>query len=137
MFLLKKTKTLTKIEIKNIINLKKIFWNKYNYKDHHNWFVDNIKSNDLHFIYKIKSKIVIYCCLRLRRIFYKKKVIPFFYLDTLCSNKKYRGIIVFDFLKFLFTKTKNKPIILLCKNYMIPFYKFSLTCKKVKKFLRI
>jgi hypothetical protein len=135
MFLLKKTKTLTKIEIKNIINLKKIFWNKYNYKDHHNWFVDNIKSNDLHFIYKIKSKIVIYCCLRLRRIFYKKKVIPFFYLDTLCSNKKYRGKIVFDFLKFLFTKTKNKPIILLCKNYMIQFYKISLTCKKVKNLI--
>jgi len=133
MFLFNKTQNLKATDVKNIINLKILFWNKYNLRDHHNWFIKNIRPNDLHFFFKVKNKIVIYCCLRSRKIFYKEKIIPFFYLDTLCSIKKYRGKIIIDFLKFIYMN-KKKPIILLCKNEMISLYKLSLSCKIVKNF---
>ena len=67
----KKTIELSISEIKNIIKIKRKFW-KYSLKSHNKWFINKIKPNDLHFF--IGSKTVrLYCCLRTRNFFYKKK----------------------------------------------------------------
>ena len=44
----KKTNQLSNSEIKKIIRIKMQFW-KYSFKSQNKWFIDKIKSNDLHF----------------------------------------------------------------------------------------
>ena len=124
----KKTNKLSKSEINEIIKIKMRFW-KFSFKNHHKWFIDKIKSNDLHFF--IGSKTVkIYCCLRSRSFFYKKKRINFYYLDTLCSLKRYRYLVL-NFLNFVIKNTKDISTITLCGKEHLLLYKF-FGFKKIK-----
>ena len=51
------------------------FW-RYSLQNHHKWFKNKIKSNDIHF-FIVTNSIKIYCCLRLRSFNYKKKKLIF------------------------------------------------------------
>ncbi len=124
----KKTTQLSNSEIKQIIKIKRKFW-KYSLRSQNKWFIDKIKSNDLHFF--IGSKTVkLYCCLRARNFFYKKKKINFYYLDTLCSLKRYRYLVI-NFLDFIMKNTKNISTITLSGKehlFLYIFFEF----KKIK-----
>tara|TARA_B100000575_G_C23078784_1_gene621428 strand:+ start:273 stop:773 length:501 start_codon:yes stop_codon:yes gene_type:complete len=124
----KKTIQLSNSEIKKIIRIKMQFW-KYSFKSQNKWFIDKIKSNDLHFF--IGSKTVkLYCCLRLGNFFYKKKKINFYYLDTLCSLKRYRYLVI-NFLNFVIKNTKDISTITLSSKEHLFLYTF-FGFKKIK-----
>ncbi len=124
----KKTIELSISEIKNIIKIKRKFW-KYSLKSHNKWFINKIKPNDLHFF--IGSKTVrLYCCLRTRNFFYKKKKINFYYLDTLCSLKSYRYLVI-NFLDFVIKSTKGTSTIALSGKEHLFLYSF-FGFKKIK-----
>ena len=118
-FKLKKTKQLSKTEIKKIISIKKRYW-KYSFESHLDWFSKNIKDSDLHFYY-IKKNIKMYCCLRLRFFFFQNQKMPFYYLDTLCSLKSHRYRVL-NFLAFIMDKTENKLTITLCAKEHLRLY---------------
>ena len=124
----KKTVQLSKSEINKIIKIKMKFW-KFSFKNHHKWFIDKIKSNDLHFFIGSKT-IKIYCCLRARSFFYKKKKINFYYLDTLCSLKRYRYLVL-NFLNFVIKNTKGISTITLSSKEHLFLYTF-FGFKKIK-----
>lgn len=124
----KKTIQLSNYEINNIIKIKKQFW-KFSFKEHNKWFVNKIKPNDLHFFIGSKN-INIYCCLRSRSFFYKKKRIKFYYLDTLCSLRRYRYLVL-NFLDFVIKDSKVTSILTLSSKEHLFLYKF-FGFKKIK-----
>ena len=117
----KKTIQLSNYEINNIIKIKKRFW-KFSLKEHNKWFINKIKPNDLHFFIGSKN-IKIYCCLRSRSFFYKKKRIKFYYLDTLCSLRRYRYFVL-NFLDFVIKNAKAISILTLSGKEHLFLYKF-------------
>lgn len=117
----KKTNQLSKNEINKIIKIKMKFW-RYSLQNHHKWFKNKIKSNDIHF-FIVTNSIKIYCCLRLRSFNYKKKKINFYYLDTLCSLKSHRYLVI-NFLSFVLKSTRNIFTITLCSKEHLFLYEF-------------
>ena len=118
-FIKKLTKSLSRDEIRKILNLKKNYW-KYSLKSHLNWFNKNIKKNDIHFFFK-KKTIKMYCCFRKRKIKLKNRNCNIFYLDTLCSLKKDR-FRVLNFLTFIIDSAKTTPIVTLCRKEHVVLY---------------
>ena len=129
-FIKKKTKLLSKNEVTSILRLKKFFW-RYSLKSHKDWFGKNIKKNDIHFFYKKRDVIKMYCCLRFRHCKVGDIKMPFYYLDTLCSVKSYRYRIL-NFLIFIIENTHSRITITLCENVHLGLY--SLMGFKKKKF---
>ena len=77
-FIKKKTKLLSKNEVTSILRLKKFFW-RYSLKSHKDWFGKNIKKNDIHFFYKKRDVIKMYCCLRFRHCKVGDIKMPFYF----------------------------------------------------------
>ena len=71
----KKNQPVIKNEINKIIKIKMKFW-RYSLQNHHKWFKNKIKSNDIHF-FIVTNSIKIYCCLRLQASIIKKKKLIF------------------------------------------------------------
>lgn len=120
-----KTKQLTSDIILQICSLKKQFW-KYSLKSHLCWFKKNVKKTDLNLILINKKQVVGYNLLRLRSLIIKKKLMKYYYFDTLIIDKKFRNLgwskkIVNK--SIYLSKRHNLPLILICKKKLLNFYK--------------
>ena len=82
------SKKLTKGEIKLICKLKDKQW-KFGIKSQINWFKKNIKPNDIHNLFYIRSKLAGYTLLRKRTCYIgNKKISKYLLFDTLILEKK-------------------------------------------------
>lgn len=119
---------LTKKIINEICILKNQYW-KFSLDSQKNWFKKNVKTNDIHNLLFLKSKLIGYTLLRKRKCkllndhLYKKTTYLLF--DTLIIHKKYRT------KKFsnLLMNYNNKIIkkysyfsFLMCNDNLIEFY---------------
>ena len=59
------TSQLSKDKVAQICKLKDSQW-KFGIKSQHQWFKDNVKKNDIHNLFYIKSKLIGYTLLRIR-----------------------------------------------------------------------
>ena len=120
------TKKLSKKEIKKICSLKDKQW-RFGIKSQIKWFEDNVKKNDYHNLFYVKSKLVGYTLLRKRTCLIgnlnkKDKYILF---DTMVIDKSYRK----KKLSNLLMNFNNKVIkklgffsFLICKDELVNFY---------------
>jgi hypothetical protein len=127
-FILKSTLTnkLINKEIEEICLLKDKQW-KFGLKSQLKWFKNNIKKNDLHSLFYIKSKLVGYTLLGKRtcKIENLNKKTQYLLLDTLVIDKKYRNAKLSNILmNFNNTIIKQSGIssFLICKDKLISFY---------------
>ena len=93
------TKKLSKKAIKKICSLKDKQW-RFGIKSQIKWFEDNVKKNDYHNLFYVKSKLVGYTLLRKRTCLIgnlnkKDKYILF---DTMVIDKSYRKKKTFKFI---------------------------------------
>lgn len=121
-----KTKQLDDVIILQICSLKKQFW-KYSLESHLCWFKKNVKKNDLNLIlFNKKKKVVGYNLLRLRSLILKRKLMKYYYFDTLIIDKNFRNL---GWSKKIINKSiylsnrLNIPLILICKKKLLNFYK--------------
>tara|TARA_B100001057_G_scaffold501098_1_gene620515 strand:+ start:16843 stop:17361 length:519 start_codon:yes stop_codon:yes gene_type:complete len=114
-------------KIKSICLLKDKQW-KFGIKSQMKWFRKNIKKNDIHNLFYIKSKLVGYTLLRKRtcEISSLNKRINYLFFDTLVIDKKYRGKNLSNLLmSFNNTIIKQSGYFsfLICKKELVNFYK--------------
>ena len=121
------TKQLDKKQIKEICLLKESFW-KFGISLQLNWFKKNIKRNDIHNLFYIKSKLIGYTLL-MKRTFNQKNLISnnkYLLFDTLIISKKYRNKKLSNLLMAfnnLIIEKSGFFSFLICKKEMIKFYK--------------
>ncbi len=137
-----KTKNLSSLTKKKIINLKKKYY-KFSLNSQKKWFKKNVNDNDIHIVLMIDKNVIGYNLLREKRCLIesnKKKILnTIFIFDTLIINKNFRNK---GFSKIIMKKSngiinaKKKLSILVCFKNLIIFYKqFGwkiLTKKKLK-----
>ena len=114
-------------QIKSICLLKNKQW-KFGMKSQMKWYRKNIKKNDIHNLFYIKSKLVGYTLLRKRtyeiRSLNKRRNYLFF--DTLIIDKKYRGKKLSNLLMSFNNTIINQSgyfSFLICKKELVSFYK--------------
>tara|TARA_B100001093_G_C26671471_1_gene946361 strand:- start:73 stop:591 length:519 start_codon:yes stop_codon:yes gene_type:complete len=117
---------LKKNQIKSICLLKDKQW-RFGLSSQIKWYKKNIKKNDIHNLFYIKSKLVGYTLLRKRTCEVKtlNKENKYLLFDTLIIDKKYRG----QNLSNLLMNFNNSIIdhsgffsFLICKNDLVNFY---------------
>ena len=120
---------LTRIQIKSICELKEKEW-KFGINSQIKWFKKNIKKNDIHNLFYIKSKLIGYTLLRKRTCKIKnfKRIESARYLlfDTIIIDKKYRGKKLSNLLMIFnnaIIKKSGYFSFLICKKDLISFYK--------------
>ena len=114
-------------EIEEICFLKDKQW-KFGIKSQMKWYRKNIKKNDIHNLFYIKSKLVGYTLLRKRtcEIRSLNKRTNYLLFDTLIIDKKYRGKNLSNLLmSFNNTIIKQSGYFsfLICKKELVSFYK--------------
>ena len=81
-----KTSELGKLDIKKIIKLKDTFW-EFGERIQYEWFIKNIKKNDIHNLL-FKNKIFVgYTCLRKKKILINNLKSSIFLFDTIIINR--------------------------------------------------
>jgi len=128
-------------EIMEICMLKDQQW-KFGIKKQLKWFKNNIKKQDIHNMFYIKSKLVGYTLLRKRTCEVKKtkKKIKYLLFDTLIINKKYKGIKLSNLLmSFNNAVIKQEKLFsfLICNDKLVNFYKKNHWVKLNKKYIDI
>ena len=114
-------------QIKAICHLKDKFW-KFGIKSQMKWYKKNVKKNDIHNLFYIKSKIAGYTLLRKRTCKIKglNKKINYLYFDTLIIDKKYKGKNLSNLLmnfNHKIIKQSGCFSFLICKKKLVNFYK--------------
>ena len=114
-------------QIKSICLLKDEQW-KFGIKSQMKWYRKNIKKNDIHNLFYIKSKLVGYTLLRKRtcEIRSLNKRTNYLLFDTLIIDKKYRDKNLSNLLmSFNNTIIKQSGYFsfLICKKELVSFYK--------------
>ncbi len=114
MFFTTKKEIIERNYLKEIIELKKTFWN-HDYESQYNWFLNNIISDDIHYLYYEENRLIGY---GVKRVFKSYTII-----DTIIVLEEFRGKgIGYKIVKELINK-EDKPIYLLCEEKNIGFYK--------------
>ena len=114
-------------QIKSICMLKNKQW-KFGIKSQLEWFKKNIKKNDIHNLFYIKSKLIGYTLLRKRacRIDGTQKKIKYLLFDTIILDKSFRNKklsnVMMIFNNLVIKKSKYFSF-LICKKKLINFYK--------------
>jgi len=114
-------------QIKSICLLKDKQW-KFGIKSQIKWYRKNIKKNDIHNLFYIKSKLVGYTLLRKRtyEIRSLNKRTNYLLFDTLIIDKKYRGKNLSNLLMSFNNTIINQSgysSFLICKKELVNFYK--------------
>tara|TARA_B100001964_G_scaffold234181_1_gene292439 strand:+ start:331 stop:840 length:510 start_codon:yes stop_codon:yes gene_type:complete len=114
-------------QIKSICLLKDEQW-KFGIKSQVKWYRKNIKKNDIHNLFYIKSKLVGYTLLRKRtcEIRSLNKRTNYLLFDTLIIDKKYRGKNLSNLLMSFNNTIINQSgyfSFLICKKELVSFYK--------------
>lgn len=120
-----KSKNLKKKEILKICNLKNEHW-KYGIKSQKNWFFQNCKKNDIHYLVFFKKKLIGYLHLAVKNLLIKSKKKKYVLFRNLIVDKKFRSKGVAEKIMFFANNyiTKQKKIgFLVCKFQLIKFYK--------------
>ena len=121
----KKTKNLKGKEIHEICKLKSQFF-KYGLSSQKKWFYENIKSYDIHNLLFINSRLAGYTCLRLRKMFSKKRFSKYFLFDSLIIDKNFKkknfSYLLMNFNSFII-KNNLKLSFLICDKALVNFYK--------------
>jgi hypothetical protein len=117
-------------QIKSICLLKDKQW-KFGIKSQIKWYRKNIKKNDIHNLFYIKSKLVGYTLLRKRtyEIRSLNKRTNYLLFDTLIIDKKYRGKNLSNLLMSFNNTIINQSgysSFLICKKELVNFYKIKL-----------
>ena len=120
------SKNLTKKQINLICKLKDQKW-KYGKKSQKEWFIKNIKRNDVHNLLYFGSKMIGYTLLRKRTYSNgQAKVSKYLLFDTLIINQKYRAkklsSLMMNFNNIVI-KNSGYFSFLVCKKELINFYK--------------
>ena len=120
------SKNLTKKQINLICKLKDQKW-KYGKKSQKEWFIKNIKRNDVHNLLYIGSKMIGYTLLRKRTYSSgQAKISKYLLFDTLIINQKYRAkklsSLMMNFNNIVI-KNSGYFSFLVCKKELINFYK--------------
>ena len=128
-------------QIKEICVLKNQQW-KFGIKSQIKWFKKNIKKNDIHNLFYLKSKLIGYTVLRKGTYKIKKKNSKktYLYFDTLIIDKKYRKKKLSNILmSFNNTIIKQTGLFsfLICKKKLINFYKKNNWIKLNRKNVKI
>ena len=122
---------------RSICLLKNQQW-KFGMKSQIDWFRKNVKKDDIHNLFYIKSKLVGYTLLRKRtcKINYSKKNVNYLFFDTLIIDRKYQK----KKLSNLFMNFNNTVIeqsghfsSLICKKEFLEFYKKNMWLRLQKK----
>lgn len=114
-------------QIKAICLLKDKQW-RFGIKSQIKWYRKNVKKNDIHNLFYIKSKLIGYTLLRKRTCKIKgiNNNIKYLYFDTLIIDKKYRDKSLSNLLmQFNNTIIKQSGYFsfLICKKELVGFYK--------------
>jgi len=118
---------LSKKQIKSICELKDKQW-KFGIKSQINWYNKNIKRNDIHNLFYIKSKLIGYTLLRKRtcKIGKNMELVKYLFFDTLVIDKKYRekklSNLIMSFNNTIIKKSGYFSF-LICKKKLVSFYK--------------
>ena len=128
-------------QIKSICLLKDKQW-KFGIKSQMKWYRKNIKKNDIHNLFYIKSKLVGYTLLRKRtcEIRSLNKRTNYLLFDTLIIDKKYRGKNLSNLLMSFNNTIINQSgyfSFLICKKKLVSFYKKNRWIKLNKKNIKI
>ena len=113
-------------QINSICILKDKYW-KFGIKSQKEWYKKNVKKNDIHNLFYIKSKLAGYTLLRKRTCESKilGKRINYFLFDTFIIDPKFRKKKLSDILMNFNNTIINQSgyfSFLLCENKMINFY---------------
>lgn len=127
----KNNKLLSTNHLRKILKLKNKFWN-FGLESQMNWYLKNVKKDDLHIMgfLKNKKKLCSYTLLRKRNLIYRNKKKNFFYLDTFISEKQNNNI--FNLMKFIKKCIGKKICILICEKKFEKLYYF-FNFKKLNK----
>jgi hypothetical protein len=120
----KKTFQLDKSTINQILNLKDGYW-KFGIKSQRQFFLNNVKKNDIHNLLFINNRLVGYTLLKNMKIKQSDKLINYLHFDTFIINEKYRSMNYSPkLMQFNNNIIKKKKIfsILLCENNMLKYY---------------
>ena len=115
------------VQIKSICQLKDMEW-KFGIKSQLKWFKKNIKKNDIHNLFYIKSKLIGYTLLRQRtcKINNSTKKVKYLLFDTIILDNSFRNkklsTLLMDFNNTII-KQSNFFSFLICKKKMVNFYK--------------
>ncbi len=105
-----KNSRLSKSLKKEIINLKKTYWN-FSTQSQLAWFNKNIYINDIHNCLFLNKKLIGYTLLRNRKMLLKDNKIKYFLVDTVMISKKFRDNSFGDLLmKFNNNLIKKKKL---------------------------
>jgi hypothetical protein len=123
-FYSKKTFQLDKSIINQILNLKDSYW-KFGIKSQRQFFLNNIKKEDIHNLLFINRRLVGYTLLKNMKIKQSDKLINYLHFDTFIIDKKYRSMNyspkLMQFNNSIIKKKKSFSI-LLCENNMLKYY---------------
>ena len=121
----KLTSKLSKKEIQSIVKLKNSFW-RWRIDKQLLWFKEKVQKTDKNILLLINNKLVGYTLMRKRKFYNNKKLIKFFYVDTVLIKKRFRGKnLAADLILFvnkIINKSK-KHSFLTCQKENISFYK--------------
>jgi len=128
-------------QIKSICLLKDKRW-KFGIKSQMKWYRKNIKKNDIHNLFYIKSKLVGYTLLRKRTYETRSlnKRTNYLLFDTLIIDKKYRGKKLSNLLMSFNNAIINQSgyfSFLICKKELISFYKKNKWIKLSNKNIKV
>ena len=86
----KLTSKLSKKEIQSIVKLKNSFW-RWRIDKQLLWFKEKVQKTDKNILLLINNELVGYTLMRKRKFYNKKKLIKYFYVDTVLIKKRFRG----------------------------------------------
>ena len=121
----KSTEKLSKDEIKKICVLKDSYW-KFGFKSQLNYFINNIKPDDLHNCFYINNQLIGYTLLRKRIFYILNNKFNYLLFDTLIIKKKFRKKNFSTSLMFFnnsVIKENKQPSFLICNNELVNYYK--------------
>lgn len=120
-----KTINLKKKQIISICKLKNTYWN-WSISNQLKWFKKNVRKNDINNILELNGRLVGYTLLRRRKAIKEKKIINYYYFDTMIINKKFRkkgyGKILMEYNNKVLKNLKDHAF-LTCLKKHISFYK--------------
>ena len=120
-----KSNNLKKTEIVKICNLKNKHW-KYGIKSQKNWFFQNYKKNDTHYLVFFKNNLIGYLHLGVKNLLIESKKKKYVLFRNLIVDKRFRSIGVAQKIMFFandYIKKQKKIGFLICKSKLIKFYK--------------
>ena len=122
-----KSSKLSKAQAQTICKLKDQHW-KFGIKAQISWYNKNIKKNDIHNLFFIKSKLIGYTSLRIRscKSDKAKSFSKYLLFDTLIIDKKYRGRKLSNLLMNFNNSTIEQlgyPSFLICNKNLLGFYR--------------